>query len=173
MAVYEYTAVNAKGKQVKGTQEADSPRALRDALKAKGIFLTEAIESNDKEKSSRDIQLPWANRVSSQDVALTTRLLATQARAGIPLATSLTALVEQTESAPLKRVLSEVRQDVNEGMALAKAMNKHPKVFSPLYTNMIRAGESSGNLDLRSEERRVGKETRHEGSAGRLSKQAR
>jgi len=148
MAVYEYTAVNAKGKQVKGTQEADSPRALRDALKAKGIFLTEAIESNDKEKSSRDIQLPWANRVSSQDVALTTRLLATQARAGIPLATSLTALVEQTESAPLKRVLSEVRQDVNEGMALAKAMNKHPKVFSPLYINMIRAGESSGNLDL-------------------------
>lgn len=148
MAVYEYTAVNAKGKQVKGTQEADSPRALRDALKAKGIFLTEAIESKDKEKSSRDIQLPWANRVSSQDVALTTRLLATQARAGIPLATSLTALVEQTESAPLKRVLSEVRQDVNEGMALAKAMNKHPKVFSPLYINMIRAGESSGNLDL-------------------------
>lgn len=148
MAVYEYTAVNARGKQVKGTQEADSPRALRDALKAKGIFLTEAIESKDKEKSSRDIQLPWANRVSPQDVALTTRLLATQARAGIPLATSLTALVEQTENAPLKRVLSEVRQDVNEGMALAKAMNKHPKVFSSLYINMIRAGESSGNLDL-------------------------
>lgn len=148
MAVYEYTAVNAKGKQVKGTQEADSPRALRDALKAKGIFLTEALEAKDKKKSSRDIQMPWANRVSSQDVALTTRLLATQARAGIPLATSLTALVEQTESAPLKRVLSEVRQDVNEGLALAKAMNKHPKVFSPLYINMIRAGESSGNLDL-------------------------
>src|SRR5690625_2208632 len=148
MAVYEYSAVNAKGTQVKGPQEADSPRALRDALKAKGIFLPEAIESNDKKKSSRDIQMPWANRVSSQDVALTTRLLATQARAGIPLATSLTALVEQTESAPLKRVLSEVRQDVNEGLALAKAMNKHPKVFSPLYINMIRAGESSGNLDL-------------------------
>lgn len=148
MAVYEYTAVNAKGKQVKGTEEADSPRALRDALKTKGIFLTEAIEAKDKKTSSRDVQLPWANRVSSQDVALTTRLLATQARAGIPLATSLTALVEQTESAPLKRVLSEVRQDVNEGLALANAMNKHPKVFSPLYINMIRAGESSGNLDL-------------------------
>lgn len=148
MAVYEYTGVNTRGKQVKGVEEADSPRALRDALKAKGIFLTEATEGKDKAKSSRDVQMPWANRVSPQDVALTTRLLATQARAGIPLATSLTALVEQTESAPLKRVLSEVRQDVNEGLALAVAMNKHPKVFSPLYINMIRAGESSGNLDL-------------------------
>lgn len=148
MAVYEYTGVNTRGKQVKGAEEADSPRALRDALKAKGIFLTEATEGKDKKKSSRDVQMPWASRVSAQDVALTTRLLATQARAGIPLATSLTALVEQTESAPLKRVLSEVRQDVNEGLALAVAMNKHPKVFSPLYINMIRAGESSGNLDL-------------------------
>lgn len=148
MAVYEYTGVNAKGKQVKGSQEADSPRALRDALKAQGIFLTQAVEGKDAAKTSRDIQLPWANRVSVQDVAITTRMLATQTRAGIPLATSLTALVEQTESAPLKRVLSEVRQDVNEGLGLAVALAKHPKVFSPLYINMIRAGESSGNLDL-------------------------
>lgn len=148
MAVYEYTGVNAKGKQVKGSQEADSPRTLRDALKAQGIFLTTAVEGKDAAKSSRDIQLPWANRVSTQDVAITTRMLATQSRAGIPLATSLTALVEQTESAPLKRVLAEVRQDVNEGLSLAVALAKHPKAFSPLYINMIRAGESSGNLDL-------------------------
>ncbi len=148
MAVYEYIGINAKGKQVKGSQEADSPRALRDALKAKGIFLKESTEANTKAKSSKDIELPWTNRVSAQDVAITTRMLATQSRAGIPLATSLTALVEQTESAPLKRVLSEVKRDVNEGLALAKAMEKHPKVFSPLYINMIRAGESSGNLDL-------------------------
>lgn len=148
MAVYEYTGVNAKGKQVKGSQEADSPRALRDALKTQGIFLTQAVEGKDAAKASRDIQLPWANRVSVQDVAITTRMLATQIRAGIPLATSLSALVEQTESAPLKRVLSEVRQDVNEGLGLAVSLAKHPKVFSPLYINMIRAGESSGNLDL-------------------------
>lgn len=148
MAVYEYTGVNAKGKQVKGSREAESPRALRDALKADGIFLTNATEGKDAAKSSRDIQLPWANRVSIQDVAVTTRMLATQSRAGIPLATSLSALVEQTESPPLKRVLSEVRQDVNEGQGLAISLAKHPKVFSPLYINMIRAGESSGNLDL-------------------------
>lgn len=148
MAVYDYTGVNAKGKQVKGSREADSPRALRDLLKAEGVFLTEAVEAKDAAKSSRDIQLPWANRVSIQDIAVTTRMLATQIRAGIPLATSLSALVEQTESAPMKRVLAEVRQDVNEGQGLAVSLAKHPKVFSPLYINMIRAGESSGNLDL-------------------------
>lgn len=148
MAVYDYTGVNAKGKQVKGSREADSPRTLRDLLKAEGVFLTEAVEGKDAAKSSRDIQMPWANRVSIQDIAVTTRMLATQIRAGIPLATSLSALVEQTESAPLKRVLAEVRQDVNEGQGLAVSLAKHPKVFSPLYINMIRAGESSGNLDL-------------------------
>lgn len=149
MAVYEYSGVNAAGKKVKGIQEADSPRALRDLLKGQGIFLTEANEGKaGQEKKSRDIQLPWANSVKVQDVALMTRLLATQQRAGIPLATCLQALVEQTESPTLKRIIAEVRQDVTEGMSLAAAMAKHPKAFSSLYVNMIRAGESSGNLDI-------------------------
>lgn len=148
MAVYEYSGVNAKGKKVSGVQEADSPRVLRDTLKAQGVFITEFSEGKDAEKKSRDIKMPWENRVSVQDVALMTRLLATQTRAGIPLAACLQALVEQTESPALKRVLSDVRQDVNEGLSLAVAFGKHPKAFSPLYINMIRAGETSGNLDL-------------------------
>jgi general secretion pathway protein F len=68
--------------------------------------------------------------------------------AGIPLVDALTALVEQVDHERLKRVLSAVKQRVNEGSSLAEALGQHPKAFSNLYVNMIRAGESSGALDV-------------------------
>ena len=77
-----------------------------------------------------------------------TRQLAVLVHAGIPLVEALAALVEQVEHERLKRVISEVRQRVNEGASLADALAAHPKVFSTLYVNMIRAGESSGALDV-------------------------
>lgn len=153
MPVYEYTGVNAKGKKVNGVEDAENPRALRDVLKGRGIYVTESNEGSDKKISkgkglNREIEFPWSNRVSMDDVAIMTRQLATQQKAGIPLASCLNALVEQSEQDALKRVLSSIRQKVTEGSSLAAAMADHPKVFSPLYINMIRAGESSGNLDL-------------------------
>ena len=160
MPVYEYTGVNARGKKVSGVHDADNPRALRDALKAQGIFITEFSEGRDGRKGrkagaagsgsggNREIELPWENRVTPQDVAMMTRQLATQQKAGIPLASCLNALVDQTEQEALKKVLSDIRQKVNEGSSLAAAMTDHPRVFSTLYVNMIRAGESSGSLDL-------------------------
>lgn len=149
MAVYEYTGINSQGKKVSGSLNADNSRALRDQLKSQGIFLTDARESKGGQRTdSRDIQLPWANRVSTQDVALMTRLLATQQRAGISLSKCLEALVDQTESLALRTIIQNIHQDVTEGQSLYDAMRKHPKAFSSLYLNMIRAGESSGNLDL-------------------------
>lgn len=148
MPVYEYSGVNAKGKKVEGTLDADTPRALRDALKAQGIFLTEFFEGEEKKRARREIEFPWSNRVSVQDISIMTRLLATQQQANISLAASLSALVDQTENTALRKVLADIRQKVNEGSALNAAMSEHPKVFSNLYVNMIRAGESSGNLDV-------------------------
>src|SRR5207244_4026469 len=68
--------------------------------------------------------------------------------AGIPLVDALTALVDQIEQPRLKRIMGVVKQKVNEGSSLADALREHPKVFSDLYVNMIRAGESSGALDV-------------------------
>lgn len=152
MPVYSYIGVNASGKKVSGVADADNPRALRDTLKAQGVFVTESREgrpgAEPVKKGEVRFELPWKNRISLGDIAVLTRQLATLQRAGIPLVECLSALIEQTENVALRAIISEVRTKVNEGSPLATALAQHPKVFTDLYINMIRAGESSGNLDL-------------------------
>ncbi len=151
MPVYEYVGVDSAGKKTRGVFDAESPRALRDALKSKGVFITEFFEgkaADERRKGEIQFKMPGAGRVSMTDISIMTRQLATLQRAGIPLVESLSALVEQTEKEELKRTIAEVRQKVNEGTSLAVAMGEHPDIFSDLFVHMIRAGESSGNLDV-------------------------
>ena len=91
----------------------------------------------------------WREREPADrvQVAVLTRQLGTLLKAGVPLAESLAALVDQVERPGLKRVLADVKTQVNEGSSLGDAMARHPKVFEDLYVNMVRAGEASGNLD--------------------------
>jgi general secretion pathway protein F len=87
-------------------------------------------------------------RITADDIAITTRQLAVLVGAGVPLVEALGALVDQVDHERMKRVVSDVRQRVNEGSSLADALSAHGKVFSTLYVNMIRAGESSGALEI-------------------------
>ncbi len=151
MAVYQYKGINAAGKPVKGTQDAESQRALKDLLKTRSVYVTD-IWDGDKTKesaSARDVNFKraFAGRASLADVAIFTRLLATLLRAGIPLIGALSALVEQTEKEDLREALDDIRKKVREGTALYVALKDHPKIFNDLYVNMVRAGESSGSLD--------------------------
>jgi general secretion pathway protein F len=151
MPVFEYKALSAAGKPVQGLREAESPRSLRAALKRDGVFLTEVLgEKQQQAQQAREVNVRrWVvGRVSADDLAITTRQLAVLIHAGIPLVEALAALVEQVEHERLKRVISDVKQRVNEGASLADALAVHGKVFSTLYCNMIRAGESSGALDV-------------------------
>lgn len=156
MPVFEYKGYDAKGKNVRGMHEADNVKALRSGLRKEGIFLTDCFDERDKEKNklrsklSGDVDLSryMPQRISVQEVAVATRQLATLINAGIPLVEALAALVDQIESKGLKRILSTIKQKVNEGVSLADAMQEHPKAFSGLYVNMIRAGESSGAMDV-------------------------
>ncbi len=150
MPVFEYKALSAAGKQLTGLREADSPRTLRSVLKREGVYLTEVLgEKAQKQAASREVSVKrWlTSRISAQDLAVATRQLAVLVHAGIPLVEAMTALVEQVDHERLKRVLGDVKQRVNEGGALADAMAAHPRVFSNLYVNMIRAGEHSGALE--------------------------
>lgn len=151
MAVYHYKGFNAAGKTIRGTQDAESQRALKDALKAKGIFVAEMWEGDKKADNlgarEVDFKKVFAGRVSLGDIAIFTRLLSTLLRAGIPLINALSALVEQTEKEELRQALDDVRRKVREGTALYLALKDHPKLFDDLYINMVRAGESSGSLD--------------------------
>jgi general secretion pathway protein F len=149
LAVFEYRGILVgTGKPVKGVRDAENAKALRAALRKDGVLLTVATEGKTAEaKAKRDIKvLEFLSRPSTQDVAVLTRQLATLIGAGIPLFESLNALIEQVENEQLKRALTQVREQVREGISFAKALEAHPTVFPPLYINMVRAGEASGTL---------------------------
>jgi len=157
MPVFEYRALNEAGKVVSGLKEADSSKTLRSLLRKDGVFLTDVVGQLEGARPaaagtrlpSKDIDLKKIvrGRITAEDIAITTRQLATLLGAGVTLVEALTALVDQVEKERLKRLISEVKQRVNEGSSLADALTPHQKVFGPLYVNMIRAGEHSGALD--------------------------
>jgi general secretion pathway protein F len=152
MAVFEYRGIVAgSGKNVHGVRDADNAKSLRAALKREGVLLTSAHEEVKARAGARkaggDGGLALFNRVSVDDVAMMTRQLATLVNAGIPLVEGVGALIEQVEKLPLKRVLTQVVDRLNEGSSLAKALEAHPRVFSNLYVSMVAAGEASGTLE--------------------------
>jgi general secretion pathway protein F len=155
MAIYEYLGIDKKGKKAKGLREADGIKTLRLALRAEGIFVTTIKEAHSKtflESNKKGLQREinikhYFERISVETLALATRQLATLLQSGVPMIESLKALIEQVDNEALKRIFSQIRADVNEGLSLADAMAKH-KCFSNVYVNMVRAGESSGALEL-------------------------
>ena len=151
MPVFEYKALDQRGKTIEGLKEADSPKSLRSALRRDGLFLTAVLGQQEAAAAARrdvSVRRLASRRIGSDDVAITTRQLAVLVGAGVPLVEALTALVDQVDHEAMKRVVSDVRQRVNEGSSLADALAAHDKIFSKLYVNMIRAGESSGALEV-------------------------
>lgn len=152
MPVYAFKGYDAGGKAVSGQRDADSPRTIKQLLRRDGIFITELAEHGQKKEGGflkAEVKLSFLQeRVSSQDLAVATRQLATLVGAGIPLVDSLVALVDQVDHQAFKSVWADVKQRVNEGSSFGDALGAHPKVFSGLYVNMVRAGESSGALEV-------------------------
>ncbi len=153
MPVYVYKGFDAQGRPKGGTQDADSPRAMKAQLRRDGIFLTELSEHAAPSQQASGVRRAlgggfFAARISSGDLAVSTRQLATLVSAGIPLVDGLVALIDQVEHPRLKSIWAEVKQRVNEGIAFGDALGQHPETFSHLYINMVRAGESSGALDI-------------------------
>jgi general secretion pathway protein F len=151
MPIYTYKGLTVHGRTVSGVVDADSPKSARLTLRRTGIFPTAlkeepAARATALDSTPSDLAFLF-ERVSAQEVALLTRQLATLARAGLPLVECLGTLIEQMERATLKRILTHVRQQVREGRSFADALQAHPRVFSAIYINMVRAGEESGTLD--------------------------
>ena len=159
MPVFEYRGLSEAGKNVNGLQEADSPKTLRSLLRKNGIYLTEVLGTADAKlgksagskasAGSREVNFGKMarGRITTDDIAISTRQLATLLGAGVPLVESLSALVDQVEKERMKRIFSEVKQRVNEGSSLGDALMSHQKIFGNLYVNMVRAGEHSGALE--------------------------
>jgi general secretion pathway protein F len=150
VAVFEFRGIeSASGKSVKGFRDAENPKGLRAMLRREGILLTQATEESARvarEKKNVDL-FAFFKRPSASDVAVMTRQLATLVRAGVPLVESIQALTEQVENEQLVRILTSVRESLNEGTSFAKSLEAHPKIFHSLYVNMVAAGEASGTLE--------------------------
>ena len=143
MPVYEYKGFGPGGKAVKGIREADGAKTLRALLRKDGIMVTDVVSSSDKGEGgakkkgflSSDVDFSRFQSVSVDDIGLATRQLATLLQAGVTMIESLNALIEQVENGALKRVLAEVKTDVNGGMSFANALEKH-KIFDHIFVNM-------------------------------------
>ncbi|MGY5451708.1 type II secretion system inner membrane protein GspF [Agarivorans sp. MS3-6] len=147
MPAYEYQAFNAKGKKSNGVLEADTPRQVRSSLREQGLTplkITQVAEQGQKEKSSF---VAVRRKVSTSDLALLTRQLATLVAAAMPIEESLKAVGQQCEKPKLKSIILGVRAKVVEGYSLADSMADFPDVFEKLYCSMVAAGEKSGHLD--------------------------
>jgi general secretion pathway protein F len=150
MPVYSYVGLSPDGKNITGVIDADSPRAARLKLRRTGVFPTSLSESRQAEatpRASRSLSKLF-ERVGPQELAVMTRQLSTLVSAGLPLVDCLSALIDQVDSERLKSMLTQTRERVNEGTSLADALAEHPRLYTDLYVNMVRAGEASGALDV-------------------------
>ncbi len=146
MAVFEYQALDESGKRKRGIIDADSPLEARAKLHQEGLHLTSLKESLPSPVPSQEIRI--FRKVRVRDLAVLTRQLATLLGAGLPLTEALSGVSEQLENQTLKKAVVDVRERVKSGATFSSALSQYPKTFSSLYTNMIRAGESAGALEL-------------------------
>ena len=151
MPVYDYQALDAKGKTVNGIIDADGAQAARQKIRAMGSFpvSVKEVTQGDSSKESRKSALQGIfNRVTPAQVSLWTRQLATLTAAGFPLVTALTTLVSQTKTQGFTKLAARIKDSIVEGNSFASALSLYPSVFSQIYINMVRAGETSGTLEI-------------------------
>jgi general secretion pathway protein F len=147
MPLYEYKGIDKSGKEIKNTINVDSMITAKQKIRQMGIMLMDLKEKKSKQAGG-GLNISFGSSVSVEDLAMMTRQLSTLVKAKIQIVEALGALEDQVEHPQLRIILSELKTDVNEGSSLADALKKHPKVFSNVYTNMVAAGEASGNLEV-------------------------
>lgn len=147
MAAFAYQALDASGRRKDGMIEADSPRQARQLLREQGLTPVELTEAIEKVKQQTQRKSWLQPRVSTAELALLTRQLATLVAAALPVEEALKAVAQQTEKAKISTLIAAVRSKVLEGHSLADGMSAFPYVFDQLYRAMVAAGEKSGHLD--------------------------
>ena len=145
MGAFEYSALDARGRERKGVLEGDAPRAIRAQLRDKGLTPLDVREVADSADSRRLFR--FERGLSVTDLSLFTRQLATLAHAGLPMEEALKAVAEQTENPRAQKIIVGVRSNVVEGQTLAAALKRFPGSFDDLYRATVAAGEQSGRID--------------------------
>ncbi len=140
---YSYTAIDKSGKRISGIVEATSETAVIATLKNREI---RPLAVKPEKSGFGNISF-GERKPKLKDIMIFTRQMSTMINAGVPLVRSLATLQLQTENPVLKKHIAIVSKDVESGISFADALEKHPTIFSPIYVNMVRAGEAGGILD--------------------------
>ena len=151
MPVYEYTALDARGKNTTGIVDAESAAAARQKLRALQkypVSINEVDDLTGQEAKETPSVASVFYRVRQTDIAAMTRQLATLIGAGFPLVSAIDALIPQTTSKAFKPILVQIKDAIVAGNSFAGALANYPNAFTSLYINMVRAGESSGTLEI-------------------------
>jgi type IV pilus assembly protein PilC len=143
MATYVFKAMDLAGVQAKGEVEAISKQAVADQLKERGLVVIDIAHKY----RSKELNVEFFRRVKPKDLAVASRQLSTMVTSGMSILRALYVLETQTESKLLRETLASVRHDVEAGLLLSDALERHPKVFGDLYVAMVRAGEAGGVLE--------------------------
>jgi len=144
MSVFSYTAKNSYGKSVAGTVDARTPEVAVSLLKSQNLTV---ISIQEKRENATDI-LSNLKGVPFSEVVTFTRQLSTMISAGLPISRALEVLSNQSVNKNFKKIITEILRSVEGGVPLSMALGSHPKVFSNTYVSLVRAGESSGKLDV-------------------------
>jgi type IV pilus assembly protein PilC len=143
MSTYVFKAMDLAGIKAKGEVEAESKQAAADQLKSRGLIVLDVADKH----ASREIELAFMKSVKASELAIFSRQLSTMISSGMSILRALYVLEGQTESKFLRETIVAVRKDVEAGMPLSDAMERHPKVFNTLFVAMARAGEAGGVLE--------------------------
>src|ERR671920_2425874 len=143
MTLYTYRALDKEGEIVQDKWEGSGEMAVATELRQQGLLV---IDVKEQSAAQKDILAPF-KRIKLGDLVVFSRQLATMINAGLPIVRALYVLSEQTENPKLKDVVVAVRKDVEAGSSLSESLEEHPEVFSRLYTEMVKAGETGGILD--------------------------
>lgn len=144
MATFIYSVRDKAGKVVKGRLEGESKDAVQARLSQMGYII---LELNQQGSLAQLGELKIGTGVKPKDVTIFARQFATMIGAGLSLTKCLSILGQQTESAALREIIVQIGKDVEAGQSLSDSLGKHPKVFPPIFINMVRAGETGGVLD--------------------------
>jgi general secretion pathway protein F len=150
MSVYEYVALDEKGRERKGFVDASGASAARQQLREEGIYPVQISQAREKKSSALTgaMEIGFLRKVSAKEISIFTRQLSTLLGAGIPLVPSFSVLLAQTRNPLLQKMLAQIRADLNEGKSLTSSMENFPRVFPPFYINMVKAGEASGTINM-------------------------
>lgn len=144
--LFIYDSVTKEGQAQKGTIEAINLEAAVNSLQRRGLIISNIVAQNEK-KGFLNANISWFERVSTKDVVILSRQLATLFEAQVSALKIFQLLASESDNPKLSRALSDISSQIQGGSTIASSMEKHPKIFSSFYVSMVRAGEESGNLD--------------------------